>query len=525
MSSDQPNESEPLLPLHNTTTPTPSRLARRYITSPDSHTSSLPSPLSPGSSGSTGPRRKPLNENLNGDVDGDDDVEEEEEGEDVRQPRRKLDKGKGRAIDLDAFHSSSSDSKTPNLSSSNRRSQSQTDMSTNTNTNTNRKRQVTIIFSNTHHSNLPLSITPTTSISQLKSLVRSSLPGELEGRNLRLIHSGRMLSDGVRIVPWVEAMEERVRRQAEGAVEGVVREVKGRGRGGGLEDGGEEEGDGEKEMIWIHCIVGGKEEGIKAEVPEVAPAMPRRRGFDMLLDSGFSPDDVAHMRRQFYEGRGEEVPDDANTGDLNDEHARALEEQWIEGDLNADTATTSAEGVYMSILHGLLVGFLFPLMGWFFIRELPLSNFFDAEAEAQVELVGSGYGGGNANISGGDVGGDGGFGRQGDLRVRAEGSGSIGRGNSTRGANLRQGEQNRDQDQREDRLNMRAQTASASNANANANANANDELGRQVSARVAANFAVGGMTVPTLIFGKRMQMGMLFGTLLNLAFGAISMLY
>lgn len=177
----------------------------------------------------------------------------------------------------------------------------------------------------------------------------------------------------------------------------------------------------------------------------------------------------------------------------------------------------SAEGVYMSILHGLLVGFLFPLMGWFFIRELPLPNFFDAEAEAQVELAGSGYGGGNANISGGEVGGDGdggsdgGGGRQSGLRARAEGSGPIGRGNSTRG-NLRQGEQNRDQDRGEDRLNMRAQTASASNANANANAN--DELGRQVSARVAANFAVGGMTVPTLIFGKRMQVSpfLTFGT-------------
>lgn len=174
----------------------------------------------------------------------------------------------------------------------------------------------------------------------------------------------------------------------------------------------------------------------------------------------------------------------------------------------------SAEGVYMSILHGLLVGFLFPLMGWFFIRELPLPNFFDAEAEAQVELAGNGYDGGNANIGGGDVGGDsdgggdGGGGRQGGLRARAERSGLIGRGNSTRGANVRQGEQNRDQDQREDRLNMRAQTASASNANANANAN--DELGRQVSARVAANFAVGGMTVPTMIFGKRMQVSPFF---------------
>lgn len=36
----------------------------------------------------------------------------------------------------------------------------------------------------------------------------------------------------------------------------------------------------------------------------------------MLLDSGFSADDVAHMRRQFYEGRGEEVPDEVGTGDL-----------------------------------------------------------------------------------------------------------------------------------------------------------------------------------------------------------------
>ncbi|OXG76761.1 hypothetical protein C345_06621 [Cryptococcus neoformans A2-102-5] len=502
MSSDHPNESEPLLPLPNTS-PTPSRLARRYITSPDARTAPLPF-LSPGSSSGAGPRQKPSSGNVNGALDdNDDDDEEEEEEESESQGRRKLDKGKGRAIDPDTYPSSS-DSKNRNLPG-NPHPQFVGDR--------NRKRQITIIFSNTPRPNLALTITPTTSISQLKSLIRSSLPDELEGRNLRLIHSGRMLSDGVRIVPWVEAMEERVRRQAEGAVEGIVREVK--GHRGGLEDG-EEGGEGGQEMIWIHCIVGGKEEGIKAEVPEAAPAMPRRRGFDVLLDSGFSPDDVAHMRRQFYEGRGEEVPDEIDTGDLNDEHARALEEQWIEGDLSADTATTSAEGVYMSILHGLLVGFLFPLMGWFFIRE-SLPNFFDAEAEAQAELAGSGYAGTGSGGAQGEIGRD----------------GPVGGGNSTGGASLRQGEQNRGQDRRDDQSNGRLQTASNSNLNpnidpninVNANANANDELGRQVSARVAANFAVGGMTVPTLIFGKRMQMGMLFGTLLNLAFGAISMLY
>jgi uncharacterized protein YqeY len=30
----------------------------------------------------------------------------------------------------------------------------------------------------------------------------------------------------------------------------------------------------------------------------------------VLLDAGLSPADVAQMRRQFYESRGEEVPED-----------------------------------------------------------------------------------------------------------------------------------------------------------------------------------------------------------------------
>ncbi|KAK4685128.1 hypothetical protein P7C73_g5024, partial [Tremellales sp. Uapishka_1] len=107
-------------------------------------------------------------------------------------------------------------------------------------------------------------------------------------------------------------------------------------------------------------------------------AAPTRRGFDALLDAGLSADDVAMMRRQFYESRGEEVPDGLEGG-LNDEHARALEEQWIEGDLTQDTATTSSEGLYTSILHGLLTGFMLPLTPWVFFRELPLPNFFDTE--------------------------------------------------------------------------------------------------------------------------------------------------
>lgn len=38
--------------------------------------------------------------------------------------------------------------------------------------------------------------------------------------------------------------------------------------------------------------------------------------------------------------------------------------------------------MFTSILHGLLTGFLFPILPWFFFRETPLPNFFDADAEA-----------------------------------------------------------------------------------------------------------------------------------------------
>ncbi len=46
------------------------------------------------------------------------------------------------------------------------------------------------------------------------------------------------------------------------------------------------------------------------------------------------------------------------------------------------TSTASTEGLYTSILQGLLTGFLVPLTPWFFFREIPLPNFFDADAEA-----------------------------------------------------------------------------------------------------------------------------------------------
>lgn len=177
------------------------------------------------------------------------------------------------------------------------------------------------------------------------------------GNQLRLIHAGRLLTDGILLLPWLRSLEERVRRQAGGAGVGdVLREV-GRGLAGDDEDDEEPSARSSRETqaperIYLHCNVGGPlgaaptpadEEGEPSE-----PVAPRRRGFDALLDAGLSAEEVAAMRRQFYESRGEEVPD-LGAGDVNDEHARALEEQWIEGDLTPETATSESTSPHSSL--------------------------------------------------------------------------------------------------------------------------------------------------------------------------------
>ncbi|WVQ85033.1 hypothetical protein IAT38_007197 [Cryptococcus sp. DSM 104549] len=382
-------------------------------------------------------------------------------------------------------------------------------------------RPLTIIFSNPSLPNLSLHAPPTAPISQIKSLIRSARP-ELAGLKLRLIHAGRLLADGVVLVPWVGAMEERVRRQAGGVggdVESVLKEVglgeEGAGEGGGRTGeetrGGGRQGAGEKkqETVWIHCIVGGKEETPQVQETAAQPSAPRRRGFDVLLDAGLSPADVAQMRRQFYESRGEEVPEGMDLGDINDEHARALEEQWIEGDLTADTATTSTEGLYTSILQGLLTGFLFPLMAWFFFRELPLPNFFDADAEAEAEfarwagvpLPGAGTGTGAGGGSG-------------------SGPGS-GAGGPSQAGSSQADDPNSNSSNTDPNSNLQPNTSTTT---ASTSADTDPDPARRASARVAANLAVGGMSVPSQVFGKRMQMGILLGTILNLAFGALRMI-
>jgi hypothetical protein len=44
----------------------------------------------------------------------------------------------------------------------------------------------------------------------------------------------------------------------------------------------------------------------------------------VLLDTGFSADDVANMRRQFYLSRGEEMPEGLDVGDVSESTSCSL---------------------------------------------------------------------------------------------------------------------------------------------------------------------------------------------------------
>lgn len=59
--------------------------------------------------------------------------------------------------------------------------------------------------------------------------------------------------------------------------------------------------------------------------------------------------------------------------------------------------------MFTSILHGLLTGFLFPIMPWFFFRDMPLPNFFDADAAATGQVD---EGGVSSQVADSGVGGE-----------------------------------------------------------------------------------------------------------------------
>ncbi|SCZ97409.1 BZ3500_MvSof-1268-A1-R1_Chr4-2g07195 [Microbotryum saponariae] len=261
------------------------------------------------------------------------------------------------------------------------------------------------------------------SVAEVKRRIRFLRPNlmhEDRPRRLRLIQLGRLLTDGTYLVPWtVQLLSRRaklVRQQTqpnaeallEGAIEGIEAAV---GvtvprasidlKGGSKQDAAHQrdrKGKGkEKDMtlagteaendkqVWLHCSVGEPmdDEEIDSERIQVGliwPPFPSwyelmkrvhvqttqitpLQGFDRLRDAGFSEEEIATMRAEFRRNN--------SAGGDDDEHARALEDQWMEGltGQNEAAATESTtEGYWMKMLGGLCVGFFFPFLPFFFFR-------------------------------------------------------------------------------------------------------------------------------------------------------------
>jgi len=107
-----------------------------------------------------------------------------------------------------------------------------------------------------------------------------------------------------------------------------------------------------------------------------------------LASAGFTDEDIASIRRQFHTQSSSDYLDGdfANDEDY-DEHARALEEQWIDSLDNADTASlsqSSSPASASTLLQGIIVGLFFPLMPFFFFREPQPPVFWDDGTEYET---------------------------------------------------------------------------------------------------------------------------------------------
>ncbi|KAF6760177.1 hypothetical protein DFP72DRAFT_883444 [Ephemerocybe angulata] len=208
---------------------------------------------------------------------------------------------------------------------------------------------------------LTVSVGKQDTVRDIKRNIREVRP-ELKDRRIRLIHLGRLLTDGTLLYSWLAALEEKQQRASMLS-----------------EDGAKPP----SATTWIHCSVGptldpGEEE--ETEESREQTQLQPLRGFDRLSSVGFSEEDIANFRRQFHSQSSANYLDvNFDTEEEYDEHARALEEQWIDSIDNVGSASlsqkpavfwddgTEVEPVPNVIFSrrmqmGLVVGFLVNLM-------------------------------------------------------------------------------------------------------------------------------------------------------------------
>ncbi|KIY53990.1 hypothetical protein FISHEDRAFT_63192 [Fistulina hepatica ATCC 64428] len=230
-------------------------------------------------------------------------------------------------------------------------------------------RQLTIRFTE-GVPDLTITVDQLDTVGDVKKKIRQVRP-ELEGRRLRLIHSGRLLTNGVFLFSWLATLEERQLRS-------VSREA----------EGGASDSKPPIDNIWLHCSIGPPIEDDKDgdEGANQPPQIRPPRGFDRLAAIGFSEADITNFRRQFHsQSSANYLDSEFETEEEYNEHARALEEQWIDSMDNAGTASLSqSPNSDSAVLQGIVVGFFFPLIPFFFLATPKAPVFWDDGREHET---------------------------------------------------------------------------------------------------------------------------------------------
>lgn len=199
-------------------------------------------------------------------------------------------------------------------------------------------------------------------IKDVKKFIRECRP-QLKDRRLRLIHSGRLFADNTSLYPWISSLEEKQREQGEHV--------------GPTTPG--------NPTIWLHCsigpqLTGDEEDDSKVQTAQLKPL----RGFDRLAAAGFTEQDIANIRMQFHAHSAGDYLDQEYASDEDvDEHARALEEQWIDsiGDNAGGASLTQNSSSTATILRGICMGFFFPIIPLFFLHNRKPAVFWEDGSE------------------------------------------------------------------------------------------------------------------------------------------------
>ncbi|KAI0304250.1 DUF2407 C-terminal domain-containing protein [Multifurca ochricompacta] len=213
-------------------------------------------------------------------------------------------------------------------------------------------------------------------VRDVKVKIREARP-QLQFRRLRLIHAGRLLTDGTQLASWLNTLEERQQRAATKS----------------------KDDDPDPFLLpitptspatpgsipWLHCSVGAQ----LAEGEEDSDAQPQEaqikplRGFDRLAAAGFSEEDILNFRRQFHSRSAGDYLSTAEfpTDEEYEEHARALEEQWIDALGNGSSVgggSPESDSRARAVLNGVIIGFFFPLLPFFFLRASKPAAFWES---------------------------------------------------------------------------------------------------------------------------------------------------